>query len=484
MALSSMELTALLPLWIVVAGALFLLLWEVSLKEAGRKAAPLVAGTVLLLALASVFHLLSQRPMPGPLFNGSVVVDLYSLTLQGICLLSALLTCVFSSSYLQRERAVTGEYYALILFAVSGMFTLVLAAEFLTFFVGLELMSLASYVLAGYLRVKERSTEAALKYFLLGVFASAFLLYGIAVLYGVSGSTHFLDLRHYLEQNLFAATGPAAAPRVFVEMGVALLLVGLGFKVALVPFHGWAPDVYDGAPSPVSAFLATGVKAAAFGAFTRLFTEAFGFPGNWVPVFAVLALLTMTVGNLGALAQGSVKRMLAYSSVAHAGYLMVGLSAASMAPADEVERGVAFYLLAYTLMTAGAFGWLAWAGGPGETRNGFEDYRGFGLRHPWMGLMMAVFMFSLAGMTPTAGFFGKYYLFKLAVDHGLIALTVVAVLNSFLSAYYYLRVVVFLYMKPQDDKAAPPLPSTLDLRLAFLLCALGVLAVGFLKFPF
>jgi NADH-quinone oxidoreductase subunit N len=311
---------------------------------------------------------------------------------------------------------------------------------------------------------------------MLGVFASAFLLYGIADLYGASGTIHFPELRHFLELR-----GTSSA---FVEIGVALLLVGLGFKVALVPFHGWAPDVYDGAPAPVSALLSTGVKTAAFGAFTRLFVEAFGLPGAWVPAFAVLAVLTMTIGNLGALAQGSVKRMLAYSSVAHAGYLMVGLATVSMAPADELERAVAFYLLAYTLMTAGAFGWIAWAAGKNEAAIGVEDLRGLGLRNPWMGLMMALFIFSLAGMTPTAGFFGKYYLFKLAVDHGLIGLVLIAVLNSFVSAYYYLRVVASLYMKPLEAKEEAPIPAALDLRLAFFLCGLGVLAAGFLKFPF
>jgi len=476
MGFSSLEFWALLPLWTVVVGALALLFLEVSLKEEGRRAAPVLTGTFLIASLASTFHLLSARGMPGPLFHGTVVVDLFSLTMEGICLLSALLTCVFSSWYLKQEKAVTGEYYALLLLAVAGMFTLVLAAEFLTFFVGLELMSLAGYVLAGYFRVKERSTEAALKYFMLGVFASAFLLYGIAVLYGVSGTTHFPDLRHFLEKENTSS--------VFVEMGVALLLVGLGFKVALVPFHGWAPDVYDGAAAPVSAFLSTGVKAAAFGAFARLFAEAFGLPGTWSGAFAVLAVLTMTLGNLGALVQTNVKRLLAYSSVAHAGYLMVGLAAASSAPADEVERAVAFYLLAYTLVTAGAFGWVAWAAGKGELKTQVEDYRGLGLRQPWMGLMMAVFMFSLAGMTPTAGFFGKYYLFKLAVDHGLVGLAIIAVLNSFVSAYYYLRVVVFLFMKPAEEARPTPLQSTWPMGLTFFLCALGALAAGFLKFPF
>lgn len=470
------EFTGLLPLWIVLLGVVSLLSLEMFLKEEDRRVAPVLTGTFLVLAIASVFHLLSHPGMPGSLFKGTVVVDLFSLTLQGICLLSALLTCVFSSTYLKQEKAVTGEYYALLLLGVAGMFVLVLASEFLTLFVGLELMSLAGYVLAGYFRVREKAVEAALKYFMLGVFASGFLLYGIAILYGVAGSTHFPDLRHFLEQG--------GTRSVFVEWGAAFLLVGLGFKVALVPFHAWAPDVYDGAPSPVTAFLSTGVKAAGFGAFTRLFAEAFGLPGGWGNALAVLAVLTMTLGNLGALAQSSVKRLLAYSSVAHAGYVAVGLAAASLAPADEVERAVAFYLLAYTLMTAGAFGWVAWAGGKGETKVSFEDYKGLGLNHPWMGLMMSVFLFSLAGMTPTAGFFGKYYLFKLAVDHGLVWLAIVAVLNSFVSAYYYLRVVAYLYMKPATENESQSIPTPWGTRLAFCLCALGTLVVGFLKFPF
>ena len=471
-----LEFTGLLPLWLVVLGALSALLVEVFLGEEGRKAAPVVTGTFLVFSLSSVFKLLSGHSMPGLLFHGAVVVDLYSLTLQGICLLSALLTCVFSASYLRREKAVTGEYYALLLFAVSGMFGLVLAADFLTFFVGLELMSLSAYVLAGYLRVRERSIEAALKYFMLGVFASGFLLYGIALLYGASGTLHFQELRMFIEK------GGVSLP--LVKLAVAFLLVGLGFKVALVPFHGWAPDVYDGAPAPVSAFLSTGVKAAAFGAFARLFAEPLGLPGSWTMAMVVLAILTMTIGNLGALTQTSVKRLLAYSSVAHAGYLMVGLSVASLAPADEVERAVAFYLLAYTLMTAGAFGWLSWASQEAEKRNELDDFKGLGSVNPWMALPMAVFLFSLAGMTPLAGFFGKYYIFKLAVDHGCVGLVVVAVLNSFISAYYYLRVVATLYMKPSEKAHVALLPSSVTLGAVLFLCALGSMIAGFLKFPF
>jgi NADH-quinone oxidoreductase subunit N len=476
MSLSCPEFWLLLPLWATAAGSLALLLWEVLAGEEGRRAAPLLAGSFLLFALGCLFHQLSRPGISGSLFEDTVVVDLYSMTLEGICLLSALLACAFSASYLRREKAVTGEYYALLLLSVTGMLTLVLAADFLTLFVGLELMSLAGYVLAGYLRVGKRSTEAALKYFLQGVFASAFLLYGVALLYGTSGTLHFLALREYLLKGSF--------PPMFVEAGVALLLAGLGFKVALVPFHGWAPDVYDGSPAPVAAFLSTGVKAAAFGAFARLFAEVFAFPGKWAGVFTLLAVLTMTVGNLGALAQTSLKRMLAYSSVAHAGYLMVGLAAVSLQPANRMERGVAFYLLAYTLTTGGAFGWLAWASGKGEKKADFTDLRGLGLAYPWMGVLMAVFLFSLAGMTPLAGFFGKFYIFQLALDQGFVPLVLFAVLNSLVSAYYYLRGAAALFVKAEGEGAAALPAPDWGLRLALTLCAAGVLAAGFVKFPF
>jgi NADH-quinone oxidoreductase subunit N len=234
----------------------------------------------------------------------------------------------------------------------------------------------------------------------------------------------------------------------------------------------------------VAAFLATGVKAAGFGVLARLLTEALGFQAAWTGILPFLAVLTMVVGNLGALVQTSVKRMLAYSSVAHAGYVMVGLSAAAAAPADEVERAVAFYLLAYTLMTAGAFGWIAWSGAEGEEKSRLADLQGLGLRRPAMGLALSVFLFSLAGMTPTAGFFGKYYLFKLAVDQGMVWLAVAAVLNSFVSAYYYLRVVAFLYMKPEGPEAPVPAAPSRGLGFVFFLCALGSILAGFLKFSF
>ncbi len=480
MNITSLDLQGILPLWIISFGVLALLLLEAVGKEAGRRSAPLLTGTFLLASIASVFHILSQRPLPGLLFQGCVVVDLYSTTLMGICLVSGFLCLLFSVSYLERERAVTGEYYVLLLLAVSGMIVLTVSADFLTLFVGIELMSLSSYVLAGYLRNRARAIEAAMKYFLSGVFSSGFLLYGIAMFYGVTGSLRFVELRHALEMG--------KSP-VLIALGAGLVLVGFGFKIAAVPFHAWAPDVYDGAPAPVSAILSTGVKTAAVGILARVLVEALGLPGSWTMILAVLAVLTMTLGNLGALNQTNLKRLLGFSSVAHAGYLLVGLSVASSAPADQVERAVAFYLLAYTLMTSGAFGFIAWASQTesasnfhGGERVDLEDFKGFGLDHPWMGGALAIFLFSLAGMTPMAGFFGKYFLFKLAVDQGQLGLVIVAVLNSFLSAFYYLRAAAVLYQKPlTENKVLAISPGT---GLALLLCSLGTLALGFLKFPF
>lgn len=478
MSVSSMDLGGLVPLWIVSFGAMTLLLLEALGKESGRRSAPLLTGAFLLASIASVFHLLSQRPLRGLLFSGCAVVDLYSTTLMGVCLVSGLLCCLFSVSYLEREKAVTGEYYALLLLAVSGMIVLSVSADFLTLFVGLELMSLSSYAMAGYLRNRPRSVEAALKYYLSGVFASGFLLYGIALFYGAAGSLRFVDLRHALEMG--------ESP-LLIALGSGLVLVGFGFKIAAVPFHAWAPDVYDGAPAPVSALLSTGVKTASVGILARVLVEGFGLQVPWTLAFGVLAVLTMTVGNLGALNQTNLKRLLGFSSVAHAGYILVGLSVAAAAPSDQVERAVAFYLLAYTLMTSGAFGFIAWAAPSSISSTGGErveigDYRGLGLKYPWMGGALALFLFSLAGMTPTAGFFGKYYLFKLAVDQGQVGLVVVAVLNSFLSAFYYLRAAAALYQKPEGEEERISFSS--GVAVGVLLCALGTLILGFLKFPF
>ncbi|MBW7857927.1 MAG: NADH-quinone oxidoreductase subunit N [Leptonema sp. (in: Bacteria)] len=389
-------------------------------------------------------------------------------------MLSTVLTILFSADYLKQERAVTGEYYALLMLATAGMITLIVASEFLTLFVGLELVSLAGYVLAGYFRTRERSIEASLKYFLPGVFATGLILYGIATLFGATGSLSFQQISATLttSQGQFYAIATAAV----------LILAGFSFKVAVAPFHAWAPDVYDGAAAPVSVVLSTGVKAAAFAALLRMFIEAFNFPGTWIGAFATLSVITMILGNVGAFLQKNVKRMLAYSSVAHAGYVVIAFTTVKIASADYIYHSVAVYMLAYTLMTGGAFGLLGYLGNlgqKGETRTDLADLAGLARTAPWVAVVMAVFMFSLAGFPPTAGFFGKYYVFKLAIENNYVWLAVLGVINSFLSVAFYLRVIVYMFMEPQVEKPVVSKPPVLVVS-ALLICVIGIFVAGFL----
>ena len=466
------ELINLLPLWIVTAGAIGILLNEALLKEAGRIFAPyialffsvfaLIAGTLTVVDVGSATYLL---------FDGTVIIDWFSATLICVSALSAVLGILFAAQYLKDERAVTGEFYALVLLGVAGMITLVVANEFLTLFVGIELVSIAGYVLAGYFRNRERSIEAGLKYFLPGVFATGFLLFGMAVIYGVGGSTFFNVIHTTLESG--------TASSMVVSVAAVLLLSGFAFKVAIAPFHGWAPDVYDGAAAPVSAFISTGIKAAAFAGLARIFLTVFNMPGSWIHAFAILSIVTMLIGNIGAFIQHNVKRMLAYSSVAHAGYVMIAFTAIGGARNIEIEHSIAVYMLAYTLMTGGAFGLIGFIGREGERRSDLADFAGLSFKKPWIAIIMSVFMFSLAGFPPTAGFFGKYYVFKLAVDHGFVWLAIIGVLNSFLSVYYYMRVIVYMFMQQENDDEALGRPSPL-LWVGLVVSVIGLFMAGFL----
>ncbi len=469
-----------LPFWITAGGAVLSLFLEAAFRARGRRFLPGLCAGVCLAALTADLRLwMDPIGAPGALFSGVVNVDLLSLVSGAVVLISALLSAAFSAAYLRREKAVTGEYYALLLFAASGGLLMVSAAETITLFVGLELLSIPAYVLAGGIRVRNASVEAAIKYFLPGAFASALFLYGAALLYGATGSTSLEALR--------PVVGPFRTQSLLLFSGVALLLGAMAFKVAAAPFHAWAPDVYEGAPAPAAAFLATGVKAAAFTVLLRLFADILGGPGvvgPWAGILAALALLTMALGNLGALVQTSVKRMLAYSSVAHAGYILVAFATVESAPTADVTRAVVFYLLAYTFMTAGAFGWLSHAAGGAEKALAFSDFEGYAARRPGTAFAMTVFLFALAGMPPTAGFFGKYLVFKLAVDHGMTPLALVGVLFSLVSFAYYLKLVVSMYMRP----AATPGPAVdrepLTYQAALILCVIGVLMLGFCRMPF
>jgi NADH-quinone oxidoreductase subunit N len=342
------------------------------------------------------------------------------------------------------------------------------ANDLIIIFIGLEISSIASYILAGYLRDDKRANEAALKYFLLGSFATAFFLYGVAVIYGATQTINLSAIRGVL-------TGPDAPNPLFIGLAAALMFVGLAFKVSASPFQIWAPDVYQGAPTPVTAFLSAGPKAAAFAIFLRIFMTSFEPIGRgWEPLVWGSALLSMTIGNFAALRQSNVKRMLAYSSVAHAGYVLVALTARS-----EVGTAAAmFYLAAYAFMNIGAFAVVSHLSGRGERYQSIDDFAGLGVKQPMTAAMLTIFLLSLIGVPLTGGFFGKFYIFRAALESHLVWLTVLGLLNSAVAAYYYLRILVMMYMHEPSDAAMKVEPLSAGLRLALILPALGTLALG------
>ena len=408
-----------------------------------------------------------QAGTVGTQFNDMFKVDNFSLFFNIIFLVSTILVALISMSYLSRDDRKQGPYYLLILLATLGMMLMAAGNELIIVFLGLELMSLSLYVLAGYFRDNPASSEAGMKYLLLGAFASAFFLYGIALIYGGAGTTNVPAIAE-------AITAPNKSPLLLA--GMFLLIVGFGFKVAIVPFHQWAPDVYEGAPTTIAAFISAGPKAAGFAAFLRIFMEALpSLQVEWSSVVIVLAMLTMTVGNVIAIAQTSIKRMLAYSSIAHAGYVLIGLVAANN---DGISSAM-LYLLVYCVMNIGAFGAVILA----KTEDGeslmISDYAGLGLRKPLLAMFMTIMLLSLAGFPPTAGFVGKFYVFKSAVQAGHIWLVIVGAINTAISAFYYLRVVVTMYMRePEEELSFTAYPSTLVVGL--VLAAIGVLLIGVL----
>jgi NADH-quinone oxidoreductase subunit N len=408
---------------------------------------------------------LSQLGAPGTAFSGMVTTGGYASFFSAVFCVAGLLTVMLSKSYITKEGIEHGEYYSIILFAVVGMMLMAASADLVMLFLGLEIMSVSFYILAGFARRRFSSNEAAMKYFLLGAFATGFLLYGIALMYGSSGTTNIATI---------IARGSTLIGGPLFLIGCALLLIGFVFKVAAVPFHMWVPDVYEGAPTTVSGFMSTGGKAAAFAGLLLVFAPAFVLA---VPtlreVLGVLAALSMIVGNILAIAQSSIKRMLAYSSIAHAGYILVGVIAANSFGA----QGVLFYLVAYTLMNVGAFGVLSYLESAEGQNLTFDDYAGLSSRQPTLALLMAVFMFSLSGIPPFAGFFGKYYVFAGAVEAGYTWLAIVGVLMSVVAAYYYLRVVVLMYFKEQSAPVLEPSRSGLGVA-ALVLSAVALLGFG------
>lgn len=447
----------------------------------GHPRAFLATVSLMVLALAAFLEVGAWGTLTSPqvIYRGMLVVDRWSVFLGMVFIIGAALSVLVAGGFMREHRFEFGEFYALILFSTTGMLILAHAADLVTLFIGVEAMSLAVYVLVGSWRHSAKSSEGAMKYFLVGAFASAVMLYGIALIYGASGTSSMLAL---------AEIGRSGRPPVTVLgepvflVGCFFLITGLAFKVAAVPFHMWAPDAYEGAPTPVTAFMAAAVKAAAFGALVRVFATAlsrpeltFG-PSGWTVVAAVLATVTMSVGNLAALRQDNIKRMLAYSSIAHAGYLLVGVTAMGFA-GSEARGPILYYLLGYTFTTIGSFAVVAWYGSRDDERQHIDDWAGMAARHPAAALAMTVFLLSLGGIPPTAGFFGKFYIFRVALSRpGLGWLVIVSVANSLVSVFYYLRVVSTMYFR-ELGREPTPIQSP-GMVASMFLAALGTLGLG------
>lgn len=460
---------ALLPEIVLSTAACALLLVDAFQDEergSGTTVRWLALGGVLAAAAANVLLVGVETGAEGIL----VALDSFRVVTNFLLLGTAFLTVLFSFDYVRREGLDPGEYHALVLFATVGMMFLAGAGDLILVFLGLEMMSIAAYVLTGFNRRDPRSAEAGLKYFLIGAFASAFFIFGIAFLYGSTGSTHLAAVTS-------AVLAGAGTGDPLLVTGTGLLLVGFGFKVAAVPFHMWAPDTYQGAPTPVTGYMAAGVKAAAFFALIRVVVVALEPVAEvWEGAVWWLAMLTMIVPNLVALAQDDVKRMLAYSSLAHAGYVLVGVGSGS----DLGVSAALFYLVVYTLMTLGAFAVIYLVAGKGDRRSHLSDFRGMGWRRPVVGGVLVLFLLSLAGFPPTGGFVGKLYLLRAAVDGGRTVLAVTLVLTSLVAYYYYLRVVWKMYFEEAPEGLLEPDLPGRAFRLATGLCALGVLLAGVL----
>jgi len=454
--------SSLLPSLVLTVTGILVLFWDLWMKEEER---PLLAWLSFLGFVVTGVVSIALWGRHESAFNGMLALDPYALFFNLIFCLAAGLTLLMSMHYLDTIDIHPGEYYALILFATVGMVIMAAATDLIVIFLGLETMSIAVYVLAGIWRQRLQSNEAALKYFLLGAFASGFFLYGIALIYGATGSVQLGKIAAHIGAH-------GSSPLLLI--GIGLLIVGFGFKVAAAPFHVWTPDVYEGAPTTVTAFMAVGVKAAAFAAFARVFVHTLGsVHGEWQGILWILAALTMTVGNITALVQRNIKRMLAYSSVAHAGYLLVAMVAGK----DLGGAALMYYLLAYGLMTLGAFGVVLAVGRKGAPNEELSDYAGLGFRYPLLGMTMTLFMLSLTGVPPLVGFTGKFYIFSAAIKAGYIWLAVIGVLNSVVSAYYYIRVVVNMYMQ-EGETAIDMLSARPALAVAIVLAAIGTVLLG------
>jgi NADH-quinone oxidoreductase subunit N len=472
---SSADAYYLLPELIITAGAVVLLVVD-ALSHANPRGQRWLAwitlgvlgGSGLMIAVASGAEVTVAR--------GMYAVDGFAVFFKLLFMLAAALTVLMSNAYLATEGSRPGDYYFLLLTATLGMMVMASGIDLVTLFIGLETMAVSFYILAGFLKPNRRSNEASVKYFLLGAFSLGVLLYGMSLLYGLTGSTQL---------RVIAPALAAGVPGRLLAVAVMLLVAGMGFKIAAVPFHMWAPDVYEGAPTPVAAFLSVGSKAAAFAMLLRIFFEGlpsfrvdglgtiFGQPLGWTSFFYVLSIASMTIGNLAALTQTNVKRMLAYSAIAHAGYLLIGIVAAT-------PRGVTatlVYLTVYAFMQLGAFGIIALLRRGSVAGDELQDFSGLSSRNPAAAVAMLLFMLSLGGIPPTGGFMGKLWLFSSAIEAGYIGLAVIGVLNSVVSLYYYVRVVVYMWIR-REDPATPPIVRSWALSVATAVAVAGTLVLG------
>jgi NADH-quinone oxidoreductase subunit N len=437
------DIFLILPLVILALAGIAVMLLE-PFTAPGRKH---IFGRITVFAtFAAAYAISNQWSMhPRYAFHDMIAVDNYSVFFQWLFLAITGVSAVVSMKFNERESIERGEYYALLLFACCGMSLMAMSRDLILTFLGIEILSIATYILAGFKRQDPAANESALKYFLLGSFATAFLLYGMALIYGGAGTTNYAAIRE-----IARLQGTA---QVTTLIGMGLLLVGFGFKVALVPFHAWAPDVYEGAPTAVTAFMTVGPKAAGFAALLRVLAQALPFlEGRWTMILWVMAILSMTLGNVVAILQTNVKRMLAYSAIAHAGYILIGI----VTNTSPGHGAVLFYLVVYTVMNLGAFSIVLTLSRKGDTRVKIEDYAGLGRTSPFSAAALSIFLISLAGIPLTGGFMGKFYLFSAAIQNGYVGLAIVGVLNSVVSVYYYFRIMIVMYMRePSEEQPSP-----------------------------
>jgi NADH-quinone oxidoreductase subunit N len=453
--ISVQDIGAIVPELELAVFGMFILIFDLLVAEKRKLGYFALAGIA-----ASAVFLFRLRSVEFSAYGGVLSLDPFAVFFKLLFLVAAALSIAISLKYLDIERENHGEYYALILFATMGMMFMAGAVDLVTLYIGLETMAIATYVLVGFLRSNQRSNEASLKYFLLGAFSSAILLYGMSLLYGISGSTRFVDIAEALSRR--SLTDPISL------MAMITVAAGMFFKIAAVPFQQWAPDAYEGAPTSITAFMSVAVKTASFAMMIRIFMVAiYPLQPKWVPIMATVSILTMTVGNIAAITQSNVKRMLAYSSISHAGYILIGLIAGN----ETGLTAVGLYLLIYTFTNIGVWAVIVALRRKDVIGEHIDDMAGLYFKHPVAAVLMLIFLLSLAGIPPTAGFIGKYYLFAAAIQTGHNALAIVAVLNAAVSVYFYFRIVVSMFMRDATEKTgltfAPGLNMALGVAIIF-----------------